>query len=156
MTKFGGNADLSELHQAWFVYKDPRKNYIQTLTKLGSNEHPVLDQEGYAYLSVHFLSGIEAESETSFPYGSAGTVSAMEALTKGRYPENYPHPVRLSDAYELGYVYPEDTSLRNIIKNLVHENGAIEAAFHYNSRTSTLQTRITTFRQMQPTTADTQ
>ena len=38
MTKFGKTVDLSELHQAWLVYKDPRKEYAQNID---SSKHVV-------------------------------------------------------------------------------------------------------------------
>lgn len=129
MTKFGSTADLSELHQAWYVYKDPRVGYSQ---KLNDPSKHVLNQGGWASLSIHFLSGIGPASEESFKYDDA-TISDIERLTAGRYPENYPHPVRLSDAYELGDVTSENRdAMMTIIKNLVYENGAIEVGYNTN------------------------
>ena len=51
MTKFGKTVDLSELHQAWFVFKDPREGYAQALRDRSKH---VLSQGGYASDSVHF------------------------------------------------------------------------------------------------------
>ena len=129
MTRFGGTADLSELHQAWYVYKDPREGHSE---ELNDKSKPVLRQGGNASLSIHFLSGIGPASEESLKYDQA-TISDIERLTAGRYPENYPHPVRLSDAYELGEVTSQNrNAMMTIIKKLVYENGAIEVGYNTN------------------------
>ena len=131
MTKYGKNADLSELHQAWYVFKDPRDGYSQSLFDQAKH---VLSQGGYASLSVHFLSGIGPASENSMEYNEA-TISNIETLTKGRYPENYPHPIRLSDAYELGGINATNReAIMKIVKNLVYEYGAIEAGYNTSSK----------------------
>ncbi|MBQ7168280.1 MAG: hypothetical protein IJR63_00075 [Synergistaceae bacterium] len=133
MRRFGGTADLSELHQAWYVFRDPREGYSQPLND--SSDH-VLSQGGWASLSIHFLSGIGPASEESLKYDQA-TISDIERLTAGRYPENYPHPVRLSDAYELGVINASNRSqMAKIIKSLVYENGAVEAGYSLDDNDS--------------------
>lgn len=130
MTKFGKTADLSELHQAWYVFKDTRDGYSQPM----DTAVHALNQGGYAALSVHFLSGIGPASENSMEYNTA-TISNIENLTKGRYPENYPHPIRLSDAYELGNIDATNReAMMKIVKNLVYEYGAIEVCYNTSSK----------------------
>ena len=130
MTKFGKTVDLSELHQAWFVFKDPREGYAQALRDRSKH---VLSQGGYASDSVHFLSGIGPTSESSLTYDNS-TISNIETLTAGKYPEDYPHPVRLKDAYELGNISSTNReSMMNIIKSLVYEYGSIEVGYDTNS-----------------------
>ncbi|MBQ9404233.1 MAG: hypothetical protein IJU15_04545 [Synergistaceae bacterium] len=117
--------DTSELHQAWFVYKDPRPGYSYKMDELEPDKHPVFDQGGYCEQSVAFLSRAGTARESDLEYKSAANV---ENLTKGKYPENYPHPLRISEAYTLGKI---TASNRNEVKNLIKDYGAVRIAYRH-------------------------
>ncbi|MBQ8693232.1 MAG: hypothetical protein IJ520_08825, partial [Synergistaceae bacterium] len=122
---FGSSApDLSELHQAWFVFKDPRPSYAKPL--FDTSETP-LNQGGNNAMSIAFLSRIGPAAEADLPYAQAKNV---ESLTKGKYPENYSHPIRLKAAYELGAV---NAANRTEVKQLIMKYGAIRIGYKTDS-----------------------
>ena len=121
---FGNTApDLSELHQAWFVFKDPRPSYAMPLF---DNSENALNQGGNNSMSIAFLSRIGTASETDLPYTQAANVAK---LTAGKYPENYSHPIRLKEAYELG-AFTENN--RDEVKQLVMKYGAVRIGYKHS------------------------
>ena len=116
MQKLGKTPNLSELYQAWFVFKDPRKGYS---FPLHSPNEGVLDQGGNNSIAIAFLSRAGSALESDLPYGEAANV---EKLTAGKNSDSYPSPARLIEAYRLGSITQKN---RDEIKNLITQNGAV-------------------------------
>lgn len=136
MKRFGETPpDLSELHQAWYVFRDPRESYRKNLFNASNM---VLNQGGWSSLSVAFLSGIGPAREAAFPYEEAGTDAKVEAFVNSsqtRYPENYYHPMILRNAYELGKITSENRDkMRNVIKSFINGYGAVLTSYRTNSK----------------------
>ena len=122
---FGSTApDLSELHQAWFVFKDPRPSYARPLHD--KSEH-VLNQGGNNSMSIAFLSRIGTASENELPYTQASNVSRLTAV---KYPENYSQPIKLKEAYELGAITEKN---RDEVKQLIMKYGAVRIGYYHSS-----------------------
>ncbi|MBQ4432172.1 MAG: hypothetical protein II877_11765, partial [Synergistaceae bacterium] len=133
--QFGKAApNVSPLHLAWFLYRDPRPVYrvkptesqLANVNKPGKN--PVLDLGGYNYKAIYFLSGMGAAYEKDMPYPTGLSVSpeSWTPTTKYKYPENYPHPLMLREGYFLGDI---TAARRKEIKSLILKHGSVAAAF---------------------------
>ena len=123
--RYPGNyaPDLSELHQAWFAYKDTREGYSFPLNEPGKG---VLYQGGSLSVSLAFLSRAGTASENELPYTQAENA---ESLTGGKYPEDYSDPLRLKDVYIVGGITEKN---RDEIKRLITEYGALRASMRYD------------------------
>ena len=119
----GSEPNLSELHLAWFVYKDPETGKAFSLN---TPSNSVLNQGGNASQSIAFLSRMAgAVNETSMPYTGASTVETDAA---GKSPSDYfPRTVFLTEAYNIGNV---DSSNRDTVKELVYNNGAVQISYY--------------------------
>ena len=115
--------DLAELHMAWYVYKDPRPKYA---VNYDESKSPLMVGGTYAK-AVAFLARASTASESDIPYDN---ISQVEELTAGKLPENYQHPIRLAEAYELNAVTEAN---RDEIKRLVYKYGAVSIAYDNNS-----------------------
>ena len=115
--------NLSELHLAWFVYKDPNAGKAFSLINSGNT---VLNQGGNSTMAIAFLSRMAgAVNETSMPYTGASTVETDAA---GKSPSDYfPRTVFLTEAYNIGNV---DSSNRDTVKELVYNNGAVQISYY--------------------------
>ena len=116
MQRLGKTPDLSELYQAWFIFKDPRKGYSFNLF---SKEDGVLDQGGNNSMAIAFLSRAETVDENVLPYSQAADV---EKLTEGKNTDSYSHSVRLMEAYRIGAITSKN---RDEIKDLILQHGAV-------------------------------
>ncbi|MBR0222540.1 MAG: hypothetical protein IJQ63_12305 [Synergistaceae bacterium] len=117
--KLGLTPDLSELHMAWFVYKDPQEGRAFT-----ANTSNILDIGGYESQPVAFLTRMAgAVSETSLPYSSAASV---ETVTSGKKPEDYSVAIRIKNIYQLGTLNENN---RELAKRLIMEYGAVKIAY---------------------------
>ena len=139
---FGTTApDLSEFHQAWFVYKDSRPGYSYPLY---NKNNSALNQGGNYCLAIPFLSWIGPAKETDLPYSSAtysgyGSDNAStndskiaNIVPKNKLPEDYAHPLMLREAYELGRVSANNrTNMQNIIKTLITNYGAVTISYEH-------------------------
>ena len=135
IAQFGSPApNLSELHQAWFVYMDPRlqnryfnkykfKQLSTVEEVLGTYENKL--GGGHSFASIAFLSRAGTAYEKDLPYANATNV---KTLTANKYPENYKKPLRLKDAYQLGVL--DTSNKKNDVKQFVLNNGAVAIAFH--------------------------
>ena len=123
---YGSEApDLSELHQAWYVFKDPRPGYSQPLNNASRS---VLDQGGSNSMSIAFLSRIGTALESDLPYDRAEEAGS---LTSGKMPEEYTHPLRLRNAYEIGAVTEEN---REYVKHLIMDYGAVRIGYRHSEK----------------------
>ena len=120
---FGTAADLSELHMAWFVYKDPRPSYHE---KINDPNKLIVNQRGSNTKAIAFLSRIGTASETDMPYTMAASI---ENNPPSKLPENYTHPIRLKEAYQLG---PVTSANRDEIKGLIWDYGAVCIAYQHS------------------------
>ena len=152
---FGSEApDLSELHLAWYTYKDSRQGYSREL----DSQKYVLSQGGTSEKAITFLSRIGTASEADLPYeGVRGTEGkSVEETDKNVadyvaskipanviYPEDFRHPLRLKAAYNLTYntalrsnrAYESDLrSQSDRIKHLIMDYGAVRIGYKHFSR----------------------
>ena len=128
----GSEPNLSELHLAYFVYKDPETGKaftIRTSSQFGSG---VLNQGGNSTMSIAFLSRMAgAVNESSMPYTGASTV---DTDASGKSPSDYfPRTIFLTDAYRIGNLSTSDTDYaekKEIIKQLIMDNGAVQISYY--------------------------
>ena len=125
--------NVSPLHQAWFVYKDPRSAYRVELSEsqlanLKPGDNPVFDLGGNNLRAIFFLSsmGVAYENDMPYPTGLNVNTDSWTPTTKYKYPENYPHPLMLREGYFLGGI---TAAKRKEVKSLILEHGSVAAAF---------------------------
>ena len=128
---FGSSApDLSELHMAWYVYKDPRPSYQDnTYTKKLVEEHNnnILYGQGNYTKAANFLARAGTASEADMPYSSADIV---EVLAAGKLPEDFAHPVRLKEVYVMNGITEQN---RTDIQRLIMKVGAVAVTYDANN-----------------------
>ena len=118
--QYASAPDTSELHQAWYVYKDPRPGYSYSFNY---PQKTPLNQGGNSSKSIAFLSRAGTAAEHELPYTSADIV---ESLTSGKYPEDYSNPIRLKEAYRIGKVTSDN---RAEVKELIRQHGAVTFSY---------------------------
>ena len=79
---------------------------------------------GDSFTSIKFLSRSGTAYEKNLPYSN---VSNVKQLTAGKYPENYVHPIRVRNIYQLGSMNNEN---KEHVKNFIISNGAVAAAIY--------------------------
>ena len=121
--------NLSELHEIWYVFKDPRTKFRFYNQNDTMSMNQLLMHGGYSLASISFLSRAGVTMENELPYTSIKGTPDVSALTKNKYPENYKHPLRLKDAYFIDVLTKDD---RNRVKNFVLTNGAVAVALDWN------------------------
>lgn len=125
--------DLSELHQAWSLFRDLRSDYSRTLYNSGPN---VLMQRGLTPDTISLLSrmALPLRQNPNSPAMSdqemANYVSS-ESL-KNTFPDEYPHPIRLKAAYEPGAINEDNNKQkREYVQHLVMEHGAVRIGYRH-------------------------
>lgn len=135
LTGLGTSRDinLSELHLAWFVYKDPdvSKTFTIGTANFGNG---VLGQGGNANRALAFMTRLAGPvSEDMMPYSEAGTVSnegdtKVAAFVEDNGPSAYfPLQLRVIEMYDLGDV---DSSNRALVKQMIQEHGAVMVNYY--------------------------
>ena len=153
---------LSVFHLNWFMFKDPRPGYSQTLN------HPdraILSQGGCAYNAIMFLSYIGTAAESDLPFSIAtyngyekyadnDTLDKLEDYSerlrlvnsntdtiadripnKNKYPEDYAHPIWLKNGYSLGAVTASNReTMKPVIKQLVQQYGAVTMCYEHDEK----------------------
>ena len=115
------NADLSELHMAWFVFKDPRTGYKFDYNQ-GREGQDTLMQGGYIEQPRAFLTRMSgAVQESALPYSKADSVANE---TKGKHADSYACYMRVKEFYDLG-----NNARRDDIKAVIQECGGAVAAY---------------------------
>ena len=143
---FGTTApNLSELHLAWFAFKDPRPGYSYSIRK----DDCILSQGGWSWKAISFLSWIGSAAETDLPYqpvidlysgnDSVETNNAKveNLIPKNKLPEDYDHPITLRDGYVLGVLTNENReTMKTLIKRFITEKkaGAVSVAFFWDPK----------------------
>lgn len=118
--------DLSELHLAWFVYKDPDKGSSFTISAYDS----VLNQGGNADMSIAFLSRLAGPvNETSLPYSSATSLTYRSDAKPADY---FPLTMRLLDANMFGGITTasDRTTQIPLVKEFIMNGGAVEISYY--------------------------
>ncbi|MBQ7150831.1 MAG: hypothetical protein IJR94_01075 [Synergistaceae bacterium] len=127
-TSLGTSPDLSELHLAWFTYKDPSMDYkIKTGT-------PVLDQTGNADRAEAFLNKVTLSpvEETEMPYTVAGTEnstsdSKIQSFLNGKGAGDFKGlRITFKERNDFGYITDDNIKL---IKRAIMEHGAVYFTF---------------------------
>lgn len=120
---YGNEApDLSELHQAWYAFRDPRPGYS---LPLHSADQPILNQGGIVEDSIAFLSRMGTALNTEMPYSMAG---GLEANPPTKLPDDYSNPIGLKAVYRFGSI-PRDKTNRDRVKHLIMEYGAVRIGY---------------------------
>ena len=114
--------DLSELHVAFYCYKNPDKK-----ANFSSQHSGTLSLEGNAFMPVALMSRLAAPvDEKLLPYSTTLTDSEKKNLAK-KSPESFKRSMRLRDAYFLsGTNALNDTERKNLIIN----HGAIVVSMY--------------------------
>ena len=121
----GVNApDLSELHLAWYVFRDSRQGYS---FPLNDTSESILNQGGWPSMPIALFSRFAGPAlESELPYSYAGRLSSV---TAGRTPESYTRPIRVKEAYTIGNI---TASNRELVKNLVINHGAVMICYSHS------------------------
>ncbi len=134
LTSLGNEPDLSELHMAWFVYKDPEPGHSYTVGTTSSYGSGVLGKGGNATRSTAYLTRFAGPVyESAMPYSTAGTKSAsgdqlVSEFVGDKKPSAYfPIGLRLLDRYDLGVV---DSSNRALVKQMIMQYGAVQISYY--------------------------
>lgn len=121
----GSELDLSEMHLAWYTFKNSDKS--KAFKNLSSSNDPnTILQGGNSFYPAALygrLDGPVKEDETNLKYG--------EAPDKEN-PEDFPLALRLRDVYYLNFGDSNvnaDSASRKIVKQRVMENGAVVANY---------------------------
>ena len=123
--------DLSELHLAWFAYKDPSSDYFIT-----NSLADVLNKKGNPDVAISLLNrtAIAPVNEEDMPYSSAGETLGQSngmilSFLNGRTTESFMKSrITLLDVNELSDIkkdYVNDTENINYIKQQILEHGAV-------------------------------
>ncbi|MBQ7196252.1 MAG: putative Ig domain-containing protein [Synergistaceae bacterium] len=127
LTKYGTTLDLSEMHLAWFTFKNSDKS--KAFKNLSSaNFSTVMSQGGNSFYPTALYSRLEGPaSETDVPY--SGQPSAAT-------PDTYTPQLRVTDVYYLNFVVEDDSdninrskAARDVVKNRIINNGAVVASY---------------------------
>lgn len=123
LTKYGTTLDLSELHLAYYLYKDKTASKSFTPTKKSGT----LSLEGNATKAAGFLMRLSGPvSEKDLPY----TTQISDALRKTlstREPESYKLSIRLRDVY---FLAGDKTLNDSAKKELIMNHGAIVVSLY--------------------------
>ena len=125
-----GTYDLSEMHLAWFTFRNADKS--KTFKNLGSSSlKSVLDQGGNSFYPTAMYARLDGPAyESEVPYGEGKQPSQSS-------PSAYTRVLRLRDVYYLNFgtepnVNASDTA-RNIVKRRIMETGAVVGNYHNNN-----------------------
>ncbi len=132
LTQGLGTYDLSELHQAWFVYKDPRPGHSFYNTKYGIY---VLDKGGNTDMSVSYLARVTGPvTEASLPYSKASSVTTISQDPLVYELAN----IRLKETYDLGSMNSSNRAQqKSLIKDLLVKHGGIHIAYYASGGSNT-------------------
>ena len=119
--------DFSELHLAWFAFKDPDKSFPLF------NSNGILDQGGNAAMSTAFFSRIAGPvDETALPYGNAENSNQVSGVKTNA--TDYPlGSLRLWETSQFAFTSATTDSQRDHIKNLILKNGAVQISYYAGS-----------------------
>ena len=132
----GGTPDLSELHLAYYLYKDPTKAKAFT----SKHKHGTLSLEGNTTRATSFLMRLAGPTdEKTLPYTTQISDGLRKSLSK-KEPDSYKLAMRLRDAY---YLAGATTASDNVKKELIMKHGAIVVGmysdpFKYHTRNKKL------------------
>lgn len=133
----GSDVDLSEVHTAWFVYKDPKEGHSFTIREGNFSGGPVFGLGGNADMAIAYMSRLAGPTlEVNLPYTSiTDTIDGMNTVLGDKtQPEDYALAMRLHDAYTLGDM---TEALRATVKQLVTENGAVQISYYSGQTVAT-------------------
>ncbi len=121
------NPNFSELHLAWFAFKDPDKSFPLF------NSNGILDQGGNAAMSTAFFSRIAGPvDETALPYGNAENSNQVSGVRTNA--ADYPlSGLRLWETSQFAFTAATTDSQRDHIKNLILKNGAVQVSYYAGS-----------------------
>lgn len=119
--------DFSELHLAWFAYKDPGKSF----SRLSTNG--ILDQGGNSAMSTAMFARLAGPvNESALPYSSATNSSYVNGVKTNA--SDYPSAgLRLIDASRIDFASATTDSQRDHIKNMILECGAVMTTYYAGS-----------------------
>ena len=130
--------DLSEMHLAWFVYKDPAEGKAQATHDIGSDYKDfILDQGGNPGSAIAFLSRMAGPvNESALPYPTKSILGAYpydtgDRPSDGAKPEDYGSAVmRLTDASFYSNYSDVETPNTEMRKRLIIDKGAIQVTYY--------------------------
>lgn len=120
--------NLSELHLAWFTFRNSDKSKTFKNYSNSSSFKTVMDSGGNSFYPAAMCARLDGPvNESELPYGTTQPSQST--------PESYTRVLRLKDAYYLsmnGTINVNSSNeQRNIIKRLIMQNGSV-AANYYN------------------------
>lgn len=134
LTSLGTSPDLSELHLAWFAYRDPSTDKYQTYV----NRANILMEGGDPETAEAFLRRVDVSpvDESEMPYTEAGEISSdaeqkVKAFINGRNSNSFKKAnisLVIDETAVIGNIsqnYTNDTEKINRIKNQIIKHGAL-------------------------------
>jgi len=124
----GTDIDLSEMHLAWYTFKNSTSSKAFTLNNSGSD---ILDQGGHAFYPAALygrLDGPTYESALAYPTNQTSYTKPSAGT-----PESYTRALRLRDVFYLNFSGSTEqitSTNRNIIKQRIMDNGAVMASYY--------------------------
>ncbi len=119
--------DLSEMHLAWFAFKNSTASAaFDNMNSKSFKE--VMDHGGNSFYPTALFSRLSGPAnETEVPYPTQPSKST---------PDSYTRVLRLRDVFYLGFGdnknVNESSSTRDIIKNRIMANGSVVASYHHD------------------------
>ncbi len=137
LTQYPGNiTDLSEMHLAYYMYRNPKPEKNFTSWKKSGT----LNLEGNIFMATAFLSRLAGPvKESSLEYSS----SELRSLKSNKgSPENYKREMILKDVFFMSRTSQPDNNLR---KKLIQDYGGIVISFYSNVRSYHSANNSTTY-----------
>ena len=131
----GADSDLSELHLAWFSFKNPDRKKNFAFIKNGRivenpEDNDVLNHPGNTEMALSFLTRLDGPVlESSLPYSGSKPPA-------GTSPRDYKPVLRLTNAAYLDDIsFGTDVTIQinELIKALVKVNGAVDAGVYWST-----------------------
>nr|MCR4818120.1 hypothetical protein [Fretibacterium sp.] len=113
--------DLSELHLAWFIYRDPTPGRAFFLSQ-GNDPFSEGANQSQSVAFLSRLAGPTLESNLSYDQ-----IKNVRTVVGSKPPEAYKRYLTLRDAYTIGII---NASNRDRVKGLIKEHGAVAIGYY--------------------------
>lgn len=151
--------NFSELHMAWFVYRDPATGHsFIGKPNFGSesNPHPTFDIGGNASRSIAYLSRMTGPvDESKLSYTTENAIAISEDTTPKKPEDYFPLSLRLKETYSLGNVDDNNReAMKPIIKRMIMGKGGVQISYYASGGASSATGRLSYFDNSKGTTTD--
>ena len=123
MQNLGEKIDLSEMHLAYFMYRNPKseRNFSSSL------KNGTLKLEGNIFMATAFLSRLSGATDERYLKYTTTNLDSLKKSLKSKSPEDFKRSIRLKDVFFLSWTKSPDDYTR---KKLIQKYGAIAISFY--------------------------